>query len=241
MQYVQGSAIDRVFGVIRLNGATLSSLSRDPHGTAQAATVVGLVSLALGISQVIDTWVVLALAVAGVILMMQDDTSFVPRALRDDHFDLDARSLHRRFVAHVQGYLPVPGIVIGIGGAAIVLMVVLNIPAIIAPTVVWFTFSAVAWFAVNNLVGHPETRVGFSPLLRATGFSFAPIVLTTLMVLPIVGWVALPVAVGWTFLLLVFSITQTTRLGTERALLAAATASLATLAVVGLLIAILSV
>ncbi len=241
MQYVRGSAIDRMFGVMRFNGATLSNLTRDPRSTAQAALVVGLVSLALGISQVIDSWVVLALAVAAVILIAQGDHSFIPRSLRDGHPDLDARGMHRRFVDHVQGFLPIPGIVIGIGAAAIVLMLVLNIPAILAPTVAWFTFSGVAWFAINTVVGHPETRVAFAPLLRATGFSFAPIALAALMVVPILGGLVIPVAVGWTFLLLVFSIRQTARLGTERALLAAALAALATLAVVGLLIALLSV
>jgi len=48
MHYVRGSGIDRIFGVIRFNGATLSSLTRDPRSTSQAAIVVGLVSLALG-------------------------------------------------------------------------------------------------------------------------------------------------------------------------------------------------
>jgi len=241
MHYVRGSAIDRMFGVIRFNGATLSSLTRDPRSTSQAAIVVGLVSLALGISQVIDSWVGLALAVAGIILVVQGDLSFVPRSLRDGHSDVDARILHRRFVDHIQGFLPVPGIVIGIGAAAIVLMVVLSVPEIIAPTVAWFTFSGVAWLAINTLVGHPETRVAFAPLLRATGFSFAPIALAALMVVPVLGGLVIPVAVGWTFLLLVFSIRQTAHLGTERALLAAVPASLAALAVAGLLIAILNV
>ncbi|MEJ7902286.1 MAG: hypothetical protein WKF63_10590, partial [Thermomicrobiales bacterium] len=67
---------------------------------------------------------------------------------------------------------------LGIGAAAIVLTMVLNIPAILAPTVAWLTFSGVAWFAINTVVGHPETRVAFAPLLRATGFSFAPIALS---------------------------------------------------------------
>lgn len=241
MQYVRGSAIDRLLGVLRFHRATLSSLTRDPRSTSQAAIVVGLVSVALGISQVIDSWVVLALAVAGVILVVQGDTSFVPRALREGHVDLDASGLHRRFVTHVQGFIPVPGIVIGVGAAAVALMVVLNVPAMIAPSVAWFTFSAVAWFAANTLVGHPETRVGFAPLLRATGFSFAPIVLAALLVIPVLAWLVIPLAMGWTFLLLVFSIKHTARLGTERALLAAVTASIATLAVVGLLIAVLSV
>ncbi len=241
MQYVRESAIDRIFGVIRFNGATLSSLTRDPRGTAQAAVVVGLVSLALGISRVIDSWVVLALAVAGVILIAQGDRSFVPGPQRDGHLDMDARGLHRRIVNHIQGFLPLPGIVIGIGAAAFVLMMILSIPAILAPTVAWFTFSGVAWFAVNTVVGHPEPRVAFAPLLRATGFSFAPIALAALMVVPILGGLVIALAVGWTFLLLVFSIRQTARLGTERALLAAIPASLATLAMVGMLIALLSV
>lgn len=241
MQHVRESAIDRIFGVIRFNGATLSSLTRDPQSTSQAAIVVGLVSLVLGISQVIDFWVVLALAVAGVIMVVQGDVSFVPRSLRGGHLDLDARTLHRRFVDHIQGFLPVPGFVIAIGAAAIVLMVVLNVPAIFAPTVAWFTFSGFAWLVINHLVGHPETRVNFAPLLRATGFSFAPIALAALMIVPVLGGLVIAVAIGWTFLLLVFSIRQTAHLGTERALLAAVTASLAALAVVGLLIAILSV
>ncbi len=241
MQYVRESAIDRLVGVIRFNGATLSSLTRDPRGTSQAAVVVGLVSLALGISQVIDSWVVLALAVAGVILIVQGDRTFVPGAPRQGHVDMDAQVLHRRFAHHIQGFLPLPGIVVGIGAAAIVLMMILSIPAIVAPVAAWFTFSGVAWFAVNTVVGHPETRVAFSPLLRATGFSLAPIALASLTVVPVLGGLVIALAVGWTFLLLVFSIRHTARLGTERALLAAIPASLATLAVVGLLIAMLSV
>ncbi|MEJ7902287.1 MAG: hypothetical protein WKF63_10595 [Thermomicrobiales bacterium] len=59
--------------------------------------------------------------------------------------------------------------------------------------------------------------------------------------MPILGGPVILLAVGWTFLLQVFSIRQTARLGTERSLLAAIAASLATLAVVGLLIALLSV
>ncbi len=120
-------------------------------------------------------------------------------------------------------------------------MVVLNIPAIIAPAAAWFTFSGVAWFAVNNLVGHPHTQVAYAPLLRATGFSFAPIALAALMVVPVLGGLVISLGFGWTFLLLVFSIRHTTRLGTERALLTVVGASLATLTVVGLLIAVLSV
>jgi hypothetical protein len=238
MQYVRGSAIDRIFGVVRFNGATLSSVARDPQGTAQAAIVVGLVSLALGISQVVDSWVVLALAVAGVILVAQGQTSWVPRALREPHTGLDTHGLHRRVVAHVQGFLPLPGIVIGIGAGALALMVILSVPAIIAPAVAWFTFSGAAWFAVNTLVGHPHTRAGFAPLLRATGFSFAPIALVALMVVPVLGGLVLPLAAGWTFLLLVFAIRHTARLGTERALLAAIGASLVTVAAVGLVLAV---
>lgn len=241
MQHAVGSALDRAIGIVRFDRATLAALVRDPRGTAQAAIVVGLVSLALGVSQAIDSWLVLAFALASIILVAQGDRRGGSSSLRHTDLHLDAGTMHRRFVGHVQRFLPLPGIVIWIGAAAILLLSILRIPAIVAPIVAWFIFSGVAWFAVNTLVGHPHTRVAFAPLLRATGFSFAPIALAALVAVPVVGAVAIPLAVGWTFLLLVFSIRHTAQLGSERALLAAIPASFVALAVVGLLIALLSV
>ncbi len=241
MQHAMGSALDRAVGIVRFDRAAVASLARDPGGTAQAALVVGLVSLALGVSQAIDSWLVLAFAVAGVILVAQGDYRVGPGAPRHMVGHLDARAMHQRAIAHVQRFLPLPAFVIGIGAAAILLLLILQSPAILAPIVGWVVFSGVAWFAVNTLVGHPHTRVAFAPLLRATGFSSAPIALAALTVVPLLGAVAIPLAVVWTFLLLVFSIRHTAQLGTGRALLAAVPACLATLAVVGPLVAILSI
>ncbi len=241
MQHAMGSALDRAVGIVRFDRAAVASLARDPGGTAQAALVVGLVSLALGVSQAIDSWLVLAFALAGVILVVQGDHRVGLDTLRHADRHLDVRTMHRQLVAHVQGVVPLPAFVIGIGAVAILLLLILRSPAILAPIVAWFVFSGVAWFAVNTLVGHPHTRVAFALLLQATGFSFAPIALAALTVVPLLGAVAIPLAVGWTFLLLVFSIRHTAHLGTERAVLAAIPAALVALAVVGLLIAVLSV
>lgn len=241
MQHATQSAFERAVGVIRFDRAALAALARDPGGTAQAALVVGMVSLALGVSQAIDSWLVLAVVLAGAVLVVRREPRSASLAPRHMVGHLDARAMHRRSIAHVQRFLPLPGIVIGIGAAALGLLLVLRIPAILVPIVAWFIFSGVAWFAVNTLVGHPHTRVAFAPLLRATGFSIAPIALASLTVVPLVGAVAIPLAVVWTFLLLVFSIRHTAHLGTGRALLATIPASLAALAVVGPLVAILSV
>lgn len=241
MNYARGSALDRIVGVARFDPGTVTGLARDPQGTSQAAIVVGLVSLALGISQVMDAWVVLALVVAGILLIAQGQTSMVPRALRDGSVHLDPRTMHRRAVDHVRGIVPAPGIVVGLTAAALGLVLVLSVPAILIPVVAWFAFSGVAWFAVNELVGHPHTRAQFAPLFRATGFSLAPIALAALAVVPVLGGVLLAVAVGWTFLLLVFSIKHTARLETGRALLAALGAAIATMLAAGLVLAILSI
>jgi hypothetical protein len=121
------------------------------------------------------------------------------------------------------------------------LTIALHLAPILVPLVAWLTFTGVAWFACNQLVGRPETVVPFPPLLRAVGFSFAPGMLAMFTVIPVLGGVVMTIAIAWTLLLLVFSISQTARLGTGRAVVATAIASLATVVVSGLLLAILSV
>jgi hypothetical protein len=215
MQDPIAATIDHAVGVARFDAGKLRAAVRDPRATAQAALVVIVVSIAVAIPSVGNPWLLIALAVAGGIALVQGK-------LRPGSLGAATRHHLRPLQAHV----PVPGWVLALGAALLLGFLALQVLPILVPAIAWLAFSVIAWFACNEVVGHPATRVALAPILRAVGFSFAPGVLYVLVNLPVLGVLAAAMAMVWTLSLLTFSIRQTARIETSRALAATALAGL---------------
>jgi len=203
------TTLDHALGVARFDAGKLRAAIRDPRATMQAALVVAAVSIAVALPTIGAPWLLIALLVAGGIAISQGK-------LRPGTLGMAAR----QHVRQLQAHLPVPTWVVAIGAAVLLGFLALRVIPVLVPAVAWLSFSAIAWFACNELVGHPSTRVAFAPMVRAVGFSFAPGMLFVLVNLPVLGGVAATMALAWTVSLLVFSIRQTARVETGRALAA---------------------
>ena len=212
------ATVDRAIGIARFDTGELRRLLREPRGTAQAALVVIVVSIAVAIPSLRGGWLALALIAAIAVAVAQGHPSLATPG-----------TAWRAMVQRVQRHVPVPAWLIALVAAGIALLVVPEILPVFIPVAAWLTFSVIVWFACNEVVGHPATRVGLGPIVRVVGFSFAPAVLFVLVNAPLIGAIAAITAVVWTVALLAFSIRQTTRLGTARSLLATTIASAGTL------------
>lgn len=133
--------------------------------------------------------------------------------------------------------IPVAAIVVA---AVAVLGVVFfwMIGELLLPILAWLIFSGVAFYAGAHVFGEPTTRAEFAPILRLAGFALAPGVLAIFNVIPLVGDLAMLVAIVWGLVAVTFAIRQTMMFGTLRAVLTATTSALVTLASCGLLVAI---
>lgn len=245
MLYVPTTILARVIGVIRLDSSTISSITRDPRGTRQAAAVVAIVALAVALGSVDAVPPPpLLLLIAGLAVW----------SIRSGHAGEVVGTLHRRRFTGCMGRMKPrrmrlrgahPPIAILLFGA-IILTVVVGVPVLIfsalggflLPVLAWLIFSAVAFYAGAHLFGEPTTRVEFLPILRLAGFALAPGVLAIFNVVPLVGDIVMLVAVVWGLVAVTFAIRQTMMFGTVRAILTAATSAVVTLVSCGLVAAI---
>lgn len=245
MMYVSTSILARVIGVIRLDAPTIHSITRDPASTRQAAAVVAIVALAVALGSVDAVPPPpLLLLIAGLTVgsFRNGHAGEIGDALHRRRFNVRMARMKGRRMRRYRRRLPVTGVLFG----AIILALVVGLPVLIIsaiggvllPVLAWLIFSAVAFYAGAHLFGEPTTRVEFLPILRLAGFALAPGVLAIFNVVPLIGDIAILVAVVWGLVAVTFAIRQTMMFGTVRAILTAVTSALVTLLSCGLLAAI---
>ena len=245
MLYVSTSILARVIGVIRLDSPTIRAITRDPRGTWQAAAVVAVVAVAIALGSVDDTPPVPLLLLIAILAVWTLRSGHAAGALR--HLDRDTRHIGtarfaRGRMRRIRAHSPLAAIPVWarIAGVMIALPFLFFwlLGGFLLPILAWLIFSFVAFYAGAHLFGEPTTRAEFLPILRLAGFALAPGVLAILNVVPLVGDIAMLVAVVWGLVAVTFAIRQTMMFGTVRAVLTAATSALVTLVSCGLLVAI---
>lgn len=245
MLYVSTSILARVIGVIRLDAPTIHSITRDPRGTRQAAAVVAVVALAIALGSVdampppplllliagLGVWSIRSGHAAGTLRRFDHGSRHFSRAR-------GAPGRMRRFRRHGP-FAKMPAWA-GIVAVVIAFHVLFfwAIGGLLLPVLAWLVFSAVAFYVGAHLFGEPTTRVEFLPILRVAGFALAPGALAIFNVVPLIGDIAILVAVVWGLVAVTFAIRQTMKFGTVRAVLTAATSALVTLVSCGLVVTI---
>ncbi len=241
MQYAAGSPIDRILGVIRFDAPTLRRLEHDASSLPQAAVVVSLVSLAVAIGSVDDTGVKLPLfLIVGAMLWAMRSTRMpsLGSLSNRQRNGLDLREAYQQSVRRIEKTVPLPGVLVVTFAAIAVLSITLHLPAILIPVIVWITFSGIAVFVGQYLVGTPITQASFLPMLAGVGFALAPVTLAMVSIVPVLGNLVFALAIVWTLLLLTFVISQTLSFSIGRAALTCAVAWIGAIAVAATMVSI---
>ncbi len=245
MMYVSTSILARVIGVIRLDSPTIHSITRDPRGTRQASAVVAVVAFAVALGSVdavppaplllliagLAVWSLRSGHAAGALRHLDRGNSHM-EAIRGASTRM-RRIRARGLLASFPAWVAIVGVVI-----ALHVLFFWAIGGFLLPVLAWLIFSGVAFYAGAHIFGEPTTRAEFLPILRLAGFALAPGVLAIFNVVPLIGDIAMLVAVVWGLVAVTFAIRQTMMFGTVRAILTAATSALVTLVSCGLLVAI---
>jgi hypothetical protein len=72
----------------------------------------------------------------------------------------------------------------------------------------WFVWAFLTYFIGTKLLPEPQTRADLGQMLRTIGFASSPGVLRVAGIVPVVGWVVVPIANIWLLVAMVVAVRQ---------------------------------
>ena len=82
------------------------------------------------------------------------------------------------------------------------------IMATLAALVGWVVWALLTYLIGTKILPAPETKADIGELLRTTGFSSAPGIIRVAGIVPLLGWLAMPVAAIWMLISMVIAVRQ---------------------------------